>query len=301
MDKSLHSFPRSVLRHLSNFPFLLASTHGHYTSKSFPPFTLPPNVYVFETQEIGDYCLTSIDKPLLELLSNRDLFINYSTAAIPIASPINYNLVNVFKQFAFYEPGETIYNRLLSIGGGRMNNGKSARRVYDMDFYRFNSDTSRSKILEPLRTRLSDQSVQITMKEFIDSSLASYPDLKNGAIFFFSSCAESTSLTPAQKLTILSHQQKSRLKFLSYTPLARGGGIEEPSGFVPQSSTKGRMTEKFHPGAYTSGYIPGAMSMPAGRHPPPEAGSYSVGGSKRYRKTKRIKRGKRKGKRFTRR
>ena len=300
MANSLHAFSRSVLRHLSTFPFVLASTHGHYTSKSFPPFTLPPNVYVFETQEIGDYCLTSIDKPLFTLLSNRTLFMHYITATFG-SSPIQYPLVNVFKQFAFYEPGETVYNRILSIGGGRMNNGKSARRAYDMDFYRVNVDNSQSKIHQSLRTRLSDESAQITMKEFIDSSLADYPDLKNGAIFFFSSCAESRSLTPAQKLTILTLQQASRSKFLSYTPVARGGGIEEPAAPVPNASTKGRMTEKFHPGAYTSGYVPGTMSMPAGRPPPPEPGSYAVGGSKRYRKTKRIKRGKRKGKRFTRR
>ena len=128
MEEYASTFPPITLLQVSTSPYILVSTHGEYTEDS-KPFRVPPNVYIFETQEIGDYCLTTIDEPLKLLLKHRYTFLGYLMAKL---KSYHWTYGNVFKQFIFYEPGDVIYDRKLAIGGGR-----GARHEYDMDFYRY--------------------------------------------------------------------------------------------------------------------------------------------------------------------
>jgi hypothetical protein len=241
---STHAFPRPILKHLEEDPFILVSTHGLYDEGS-KPFTVPKDVYIFETQVVTDYCLTTIDDPLNKLLKDRNTFINCITAKEERCT--DPRAIQVFKQLTFYQPGDTIYNRILSIGGG-----KGARRVYDMDFYKYEpSGGDPRKFLKTLRFELSDEDQSITMSDLIKKTLKTYPPKEGGGtVFFFSSCAEARDLPKAKIREIAEVQQKARLKFLEYTPIAPGGGFEpEPSG--PELRQSNRLTqEKFHPGAF---------------------------------------------------
>ncbi len=241
-----HLFPETTLAHLTLDPFILVSTHGVYDKRS-TPFRVPENVYIFETQEVTDYCLTTIDVPLQWLLSNRLAFMNCITAN---PSCENSRLIDTFKQFAFYEPGDVIYNRILSIGGGR-----GARRVYNMNFYKYPTSEPPTKILPELRIKLSNESQDTTMLDVINATLAlptkpPQPPLKNGVVFFFSSCAEARDLKKSEMESIAEVQQKARLKFLSYTPIARGGPFEAPARAVGNRLSTRLTTESFHPSAY---------------------------------------------------
>ena len=230
---STHAFPPSILDHLTNDPFILVSTHGLYNERS-EEFKVPKDVYIFESQIVGDYCLTTIDEPLNKLLNDRDTFINCITANEERCT--DPTAIQVFKQLTFYQPGDTIYNRILSIGGG-----KGARRVYDMDFYKYEpSGGDPRKFLKTLRFELSDEDQSITMSDLIKKALKTYPPKEGGGtVFFFSSCAEPRDLTKAKILEIAKVQQKARLKFMQYTPIAPGGGFEpEPSGPALRQSTR---------------------------------------------------------------
>jgi hypothetical protein len=240
---STHAFPRPILKHLEEDPFILVSTHGLYDERS-KRFEVPKDVYIFETQVVGDYCLTTIDEPLNKLLNDRDTFINCITANEERCT--DPTAIQVFKQFTFYQPGDTIYNRILSIGGG-----KRARHVYDMDFYKYEPRGGRDpprKFLQSLRFELSDEDQSITMSDLIKKTIKTYPPKEGGGtVFFFSSCAEPRDLDKAKILEIAKVQQNARLKFMQYTPIAPGGGFEpEPSGPALRQST--RLTHvRFHP------------------------------------------------------
>ena len=213
-------------------PIIFISSHGAYDLREPPQeFKVPDNVYIFETQTIGDVCLTSIDKPLWNLMNDRVAFLKYfkgeghpyvaaatSAAGVydadnedtefdtPDAKHSEYK--RVFQNMHFYQPGDTIFNRTLKIGGG----GHGARRSYaNMGFYRFDvgdpvdryPDGPESKIraLQPLRTELiedaSQETGQIQMIEIVSSV---FPDVASGgAIFIFSSCAAIWSEEGANK------------------------------------------------------------------------------------------------------
>jgi len=202
-------------------PIIFVSTHGVYDLTEEPkPFVVPDNVYIFETQTIGDVCLTSIDKPLWNLMNNREAFIAYfkgmgtkDLAKEVMGSgvyardhenqAIEHHFLRhddykaVFRNMHFYQPGDTIYNRTLSIGGG----GDGARRSYaNMGFYRFDvgdpvdrypdGPASRIRELQPLRTKLiGDENETTSQKEVIEMMLQVQPDTAEGSIFIFSSCA----------------------------------------------------------------------------------------------------------------
>jgi hypothetical protein len=202
-------------------PIIFISTHGVYDLNKEPePFTVPANIHVFETETIGDVCLTTIDKPLWNLINNRGAFLKYlagkgdlATATEIAASAVygpddeddendakpsakHYAYKKVFRNLHYYRPGDTIYNRTLIIGGG----GEGARRSYaNMGFYRFDvgapidsyPDGSDSKIreLQPLRTEMiEDEDLKSSQREMIDEVLGVQEDVADGAIFIFSSC-----------------------------------------------------------------------------------------------------------------
>lgn len=128
-------------------PFFLCSTHGAYDRKENPvKWTVPENTFIFETQEIGDLTLTGLDIPLWELLQGgrRWGFMKYLTLAYDeiraiTGAPAGDTYKQVFANCILYKPGDTIYERVLSIGGGRGLNS-SSRNVYaGMGFFRFDA------------------------------------------------------------------------------------------------------------------------------------------------------------------
>jgi hypothetical protein len=286
-----HAFPDATLGQLQLAPYILISTHGVYDPTS-KPFIVPPNIYIFETQEVSDLCLGTIDSQLEYLLANRPAFMQYITASLP-ETEYNWNLVNVFKQFMFYEPGDLIYNRILSIGGG-----KGARRNYTMNFAaypssaRTGSRNEKKLILQDKRFEMADPAKEESMQSIIELTLERNPALKNGAVFFFSSCGATRNLSAVQKEHIAVLQRNALLKFLSYTPIARGGWLEEPS---PLTHAPLRAVEReghglFHPSAYAPSGLNG-YRRPEGTYPgnrPKGPGTY-YGQGRRTRRTQKKK------------
>jgi hypothetical protein len=129
-------------------PIFLCSTHGLYElDDTSAPCIVPDNTFIFEAQTIGDLTLTTIDMYIWNLLQGpyRESFFQYlcgrdndtwfktnGIAAVP-----EYR--NAVSNLTLYKPGDTIYKRTLSIGGGRTTSLKaSQRREYkDMGFFRF--------------------------------------------------------------------------------------------------------------------------------------------------------------------
>jgi hypothetical protein len=136
---------------------------------------------------------------------------------------------------------------MLSIGGG-----KGARRIYNMNFYSYPTDAPPTKILSKLRHNLANETKDIAMSDVINATLAAHPHLRNGVVFFFSSCGEARDLTRNQIDEIATAQQRARLKFLSYTPIARGGPFEAPARAVGNRLSTRLTSESFHPSAYGS-------------------------------------------------
>ena len=129
-------------------PIFLCSTHGSYDRSSDPvPWIVPPNTFIFEAQTIGDLTLTNIDVPLWELLQGgrrwgfkKYLLKQYKKIerkGIPVGEIYKQTLANLI----LYKPGDTIYERVLSVGGGRNDKKSGARTVYSgMGFFRFDAN-----------------------------------------------------------------------------------------------------------------------------------------------------------------
>ena len=121
-------------------PIFLCSTHGLYNLMApIEKRIVPPNTWIFEAQSIGDLTLTSIDIPLWELLQGgqRNGFIYYMLdqylALKHAGLPVDDRYKEVFTNLVIYKPGDEIYMRELSIGGG-----KGSRLDYSgMGFFRF--------------------------------------------------------------------------------------------------------------------------------------------------------------------
>jgi hypothetical protein len=123
-------------------PFILCSTHGNYDlSKEPVEYRVPPDTWVLEAQNIGDLTLTEIDVPLWELLQGgrRWGLTKYLTqeyyAIKQKGTDVYRHYKEVLKTLVLYKPGDKLYKRELSIGGG-----KGARTDYaGMGFYRFDA------------------------------------------------------------------------------------------------------------------------------------------------------------------
>lgn len=181
-------------------PIYIVSTHGAYDLTSDPvPWVVPENTYIFETQSIGDTTLTSIDNIIWKLclakyrpaffhyfMGNRWFFEKKGGAPLPVYTEMFRNLV-------LYKPGDIIYERKLSIGGGHKKEADgSARKSYvNMSFYKFDLSTPEQaapksttrRPMEPteigelndLRTTLvKDEDFTITNKQVVNM-------IKNGA------------------------------------------------------------------------------------------------------------------------
>ena len=128
---------------IKSAPIFVCSTHGDYDrSRPIQKKIVPPNTWIFEAQSIGDLTLTNIDYPLWDLLQGgqRWGFLRYLTndtdAMKAKGIPIRDDYKKVFANLIMYKPGDEIYERVLSIGGGR-----GARKPYEnMGFYRFDAN-----------------------------------------------------------------------------------------------------------------------------------------------------------------
>jgi hypothetical protein len=175
-------------------PIYLISTHGAYDLRSDPiPWVVPENTYIFETQSIGDTTLTSIDNMLwkLCLAEYRPAFLHYFMGNHWFfekkgGAPLRV-YTELFRNLILYKPGDIIYERDLTIGGGNKKEADgSARRSYvNMGFYKFDLTTPRQappksttpRPMEPteiaeiddLRTMLiNDEDFTITNKQLVN-------------------------------------------------------------------------------------------------------------------------------------
>lgn len=262
-NDAMPNFPPPIFY---DIPFILASTHGVYDLTIEPTkFTVPPNVYIFETQTIGNYCLTAIDRPLWNVLKWRGAFLWYLAGlegeAPGFSESTDDEARRVFQHLHYYEPGDVIYNRLLSIGGGRTSEGSSARKTYkEMGFYRFDagdaeaatsssgSDDIRISELEPLRTDLvGDGDKSVSYREFITDYLAMHPELsESGVVFVFSCCANYwkedgdgkvvPKKTLERRLRLVEDKQREQdLKLAGLTTAGPGGAGPDKIANLPES------------------------------------------------------------------
>ena len=210
---------RRLKNHLLNLvpaiataPIFIVSTHGAYNLTSDPiPWTVPENTYIFETQSIGDTTLTKIDNILWKLclaeyrpaflhyfLGNRWFFDGKGGAPLPV-------YIELFRNLTLYKPGDIIYERELSIGGGHKKEADgSARSSYvNMGFYKFDLTTPKQappksttpRPMEPTEigelddfrtTLIKDEDFTITNKQVVNMIVngeeIEYEGLKDGRI-----------------------------------------------------------------------------------------------------------------------
>lgn len=215
-------------------PIYIASTHGAYNLKKDPvAWTVPPNTFIFETQTIGDTTLTKIDNLLWKLClpKYRPAFFHYFMGNAWFferkgGRPLELYM-ELFRNLILYKPGDSIYERELSIGGGHAKeaDGSAREKYVNMGFYKFRLDspeqappkrtTARPMApielpeLNPLRTALiEDDDFSFTNKQFVElinkNTGISYPgkagltspttftyknDGETVRIIIFSSCA----------------------------------------------------------------------------------------------------------------
>jgi hypothetical protein len=200
-----------------NSPFYLISTHGAYNlDRSDWYFKVPEKTFIFETQVITDYCLTTVDEPLFDLLqgvnrgalnyyllNNKASTTNY-TGLIKVASGSYIQTPNTYRnaigQLIMYGPGDIIPIREISIG--RV--GSNSRRIYEgMTLNCFEPGQSAVKFPGTKETLILHERAQFheeliadresTNKEVIEK-VKEMPrellrDKDQFRVFFFSSCA----------------------------------------------------------------------------------------------------------------
>jgi hypothetical protein len=295
-EARLNDLHRQLQKAILTAPIFLCSTHGVYDLDSTsPPCIVPENTFIFELQTVGDLTLTSIDKYIWNLLQGpyRDTFYYYLLGDENTFSNIHYEpkYTQALSNMTLYKPGDTLYKRNLSIGGGRtMALDESKRRNYgDMGFFRFDADKEAYpikqygskmpyEILQRLHRELvGDERLETTDCDLVHSILfpsgshtylngtrseqmfetawpANYP---RGAptIFVFSSCAAITNpTTPAHRTRweqIASAQQQCNLDSMSMGLMALGSGGGE-SGIVNPPHSMNLRPKGRHPTSFLS-------------------------------------------------
>lgn len=197
------AFPPASWDLLEGAPYVVIPTHGVYLAAT--SFTVDPNICIFETMTIGDACRASILEPLHLVLKRRSYFTETleTTRVDPMA-------LSVIKTLTFYEPGDTIYNRVL-VGGIDV-----PPRIYFPN----------GRVADLPDLALGEGEVS-TQAEILDDIMDRFPKLREtGVVILFASCATwGPETTDADKETIMEHQDLQRRKFMRYTPVAPGGGI----------------------------------------------------------------------------
>jgi hypothetical protein len=265
-------------------PFYLISTHGGYDiDRPDWYFNVPENTFIFETQFITDYCLTTIDEPLFNLLQgvNRGAFNYYFLDETAANRPYKQNLETVgganfdantyrkvISHLIMYGPGDRIPIREISIG--RV--GVASRRVYEgMVLNRFEPGQravkypgTKETLIFHQRGQLHEQLVvdkESTNKEMIEEvlnmPLEKNRDPKQARVFFFSSCANLITRPKnndqKKRLASLEEIQRNQiLKLLSsgiYSVRGGPGGSTISTPVDPRNiaSRKVKTTEVFLP------------------------------------------------------
>ena len=198
MDRLGQHFKKLVPA-LKTAPIYIVSTHGAYDlRKEQVKWVVPPNTYIFETQTIGDTTLTKIDNLLWKLcltkyrpafyhyfMGNR-WFFNKNKVKPSEPSPV---FIELFRNLILYKPGDEIYERKLSIGGGHKKeaDGSDRESYVNMGFYKFSVNPATPEQAPPKRTTkrpmapteivglnamrtalISDEDFNFTNKQFVD-------------------------------------------------------------------------------------------------------------------------------------
>jgi len=231
---------KALIPALKTAPIYIVSTHGAYDLRvPQEKWVVPPKTYIFETQTIGDTTLTKIDNLLwkLCLAENRPAFFHYFMGnrwffnkhpVNPSEPSVKY--IELFRNLILYKPGDEIYKRKLSIGGGHSKDEDgSARQTYvNMGFYKFSVNPPTPKQAPPKRstkrpmvpteiaelndlrtTLIRDEDFSITNKDYVDLLInqkpIQYGGLKDGK----------TVLLPAQSFTMENDGEKIRIIIFS--------------------------------------------------------------------------------------
>jgi len=253
---------------LTTAPIFFVSTHGAYMlKKETRPFLVPDHTIIIDTVDIGEVCLTYIDKPLWKLMQgvNRAKFISYMKG-IPDPTDSEKDqekYLRIFNNVHVYFPGDPIYSRALSIGPEKRSEYKN------MGFFKFNVGAPenvfnnsnnvfkqsgyRSKILRPLERELVihdekminyEYMLQLNSPELIDS---------RQRIFIFSSCGVRWAGTHDQIENVQRSQEAARLKFMSMRSETEkfGRSLKNNNGWakVPKG-LRTEVPEEYAPGAF---------------------------------------------------
>lgn len=211
----------NIVPAIKTAPIYLVSTHGAYDLRSDPiPWVVPENTYIFETQSIGDTTLTTIDNQLWKLCLSiyRPAFLHYflgnSWWFKKLRTKPAPQFTELFRNLILYKPGDIIYERDLTIGGGHKKeaDGSSRKSYVNMGFYKFDlttpeqepPKTTTERPMEPteiaeldkLRTALiNDEDFTITNKQFVNM-------VNNGTEIEYSGLTEGRAqLIPAETFT----------------------------------------------------------------------------------------------------
>ena len=187
---------------LDTYPIYLVSSHGGYDIDEIDEggepreFVVPPNVYIFETGDIGENCMTHADDPILHLTQgvNRKEFKQYFLNGKG-RSEIKKS---IFRNLTFYKPGDSIYMRYISMGEN-IRNMRGTSSYESFGFFKFNVDDpamepavarARGAILHDLMHRLQSggEDTDTNTKEVIDAVIEQSASPFPGGIFFMSSC-----------------------------------------------------------------------------------------------------------------
>jgi len=217
-----------------------SATHASYDlEKDNKPFRVPPNTYIVETQVIGDYCYISIDRHLWHLFQGwytphlSKLLTGKEQNAIHPKS----HMFETFQNLIFYEPGDLIYNRHLTLYAGR-ENGKKSHRLSSKGeawgFYNFMRTSEKEfipferiekySVLKDLFTELTGENKYISYSNFIARVDAEFTRASGTPrIFVFRGCANIESGDASQITAVEKLQRAQQLKLLAKTPYAFGG------------------------------------------------------------------------------
>jgi hypothetical protein len=193
---------QDLIKTVKTAPIFMCSSHGIYDqTEALQKWTVPANTYIFQSLNIGDTLYATMDIPLWEIIQGgkRNAFLNYLLGSYSnlrkAGIPVEAKFKELFKHMVLYKPGDEIYARKLSFGGGRTIIGgpadpvhKSSREVYaNSGFYRFDVDNQVRgyrgygrkqadgtygpyEILHSLQDAMvNDEHKQITDKTFVES------------------------------------------------------------------------------------------------------------------------------------
>jgi hypothetical protein len=260
---------------------IFSATHGEYDLKSkLLSATVPDNTLVFETTNIGDFCMDTIDKYLWELAQGkrRTKFWNILNPSAAVAAggggggggstEEEGKYRDAVSQLIMYGPGDTIPIRTLSIGS-------NSRRDMMMGFYKLSGSSDypyllggTAKTMHDFDISLRDESASTTNIAVINrgNQLATV----GPKIYIFVSCASHTKLKGTVRWTQIANiQQSARLNALSLGITTLSGGSNAPSRF--SNNTESSMMA-------TSSMNTNALMMAVGNIPVRESASLCESG-----------------------